>query len=157
MLLKNTLSVCLPHPPNAPNTDTPLSSRLSVISGTDNGCPDQKTLYIKVAQNGSTITNTLPIRSPHPSNIPNIEPPPLRTVCPILAAVRLAGASPLSWAWSSTALDPSNDASVSPESPRPPHRRRGSRPPRGPWPALVDARGHGEHFGASPVPIRGTH
>src|SRR3954470_16033204 len=40
--------------------------------------------------------------------------------CPILAAVRLAGASPLSWAWSSTTLDPSNDASVSSESPRPP-------------------------------------
>ena len=38
---------------------------------------------------------------------------------------------------------------------RAPHRRRGSRPPRGPWPALVDARGHEEHFGASPVPIRG--
>src|SRR3954467_969012 len=32
---------------------------LPVISGTDNGCPDQKTLYIKVAQNSSMIKNML--------------------------------------------------------------------------------------------------
>src|SRR4051812_17135921 len=31
----NTLSVCLPHPPNASNIDTPLPGCLSVISGTD--------------------------------------------------------------------------------------------------------------------------
>ena len=62
---------------------------MSVIFGTDNGCPDRKTLYIKVAQNSSTITNTLLILPPHPSNIPNIEPPPLRTVCPMICLVLL--------------------------------------------------------------------
>src|SRR4051812_28937759 len=72
----DTLSVCLPHPPNAPNTDTLLSVRLAIFSGTDNGCPERKTLYTKVTQNESTNTDTIPIRSPHPSNTPNIEPPP---------------------------------------------------------------------------------
>src|SRR3954466_12078847 len=77
-------------PPLTYRTPTPpLSGRLAIISGTDNGCPDRKTLYIKDAQNGSTITNTLPIRSPHPSNIPNIEPPPLRTACPMICPVLL--------------------------------------------------------------------
>src|SRR3954462_689209 len=75
----STLSVCLPHPPNASNIDTPLPGCLSVISGTDNGCPDRKTLYIKVAQNRPTTTDTIPIPSPHPSKIPNVKPfPPLR-------------------------------------------------------------------------------
>src|SRR4051812_24489058 len=72
-------------PPYALNIDTPLPGRLSVISGNDNGCPDRKTLYIKVAQSGSLNTNTIHIPSPHPSNIPIIElPPPLRTVCPMI-------------------------------------------------------------------------
>src|SRR4051812_5089846 len=88
-MLKYTLSIRLPHPPNAPDIDTPLPGRLSVISGTGNGCLDRKTLYTKVAQNRSTITNTLPIRSPHPSNIPNLEPPPLRTVYPMICPVLL--------------------------------------------------------------------
>src|SRR3954471_13323079 len=72
----NTLSVCLPHPPNASNIDTPLPGCLPVISGTDKNCPDQNTLYMKVAQNRSPITNTITIHSPHPSNIPNVEPSP---------------------------------------------------------------------------------
>ena len=63
-------------PPNSTNTDTPPSGRLPVIPGTDNGCPDRKTLYIKVAQNRPTITDMIPIPPPHPSNLPNIEPPP---------------------------------------------------------------------------------
>src|SRR4051812_2360231 len=88
MSVKNTLFVCLPPPHNTSNIDTPLSGRLSVISGTDIGCPDRKTLYIKVAQNGSLNTNTIPATSPHPSNIPNIEPP-LRTVSPMICPVLL--------------------------------------------------------------------
>src|SRR3954469_22121625 len=62
---------------------------MSAIPGTDNGCPDRKTLYIKVAQNRPTITDMIPIRLPHPSNILNIEPPPLRTVCPINCPILL--------------------------------------------------------------------
>src|SRR3954470_16878450 len=85
----NTLSVCLPHPHNALNTDTPLSVRLAIFLGTDNGCPDRKTSYIKVAQNRPTITDTILTPSPHPSNIPIIEPSPLRTVCPINGSVLL--------------------------------------------------------------------
>src|SRR3954464_11135292 len=86
----DTLSVCLPHPPNASNIDTPLPGCLSVISGTVKNCPDQNTLYTKVAQIGAPVTNTIPIPSPHPSNIPNVEPPPLlRTVCPMICPVLL--------------------------------------------------------------------
>src|SRR3954471_18687526 len=86
----NTLSVRLTHTPNAPNIDTPPPPvRLAIISGTDNGCPDRKMLYIKVTQNGSAITNTLPAYPPYPSNIPNIEPSPLRTVCSINGLVLL--------------------------------------------------------------------
>ena len=47
------VSVRLPHPPNAPNTDTPLPGRLSVIPGTDIRYRDVKLLNTKVAQNGS--------------------------------------------------------------------------------------------------------
>src|SRR3954463_9938654 len=86
----NTLSVCLPHPPLTHRTSTsPLSVRLAIISGTDNGCPDRKTLYTKVAQNRPTITDTILTPSPHPSNIPIVEPSPLRTVCPINGPVLL--------------------------------------------------------------------
>src|SRR3954462_11485841 len=85
----NTLFVCLTNPPNAPNIDTPPPVRLAIILGTDESCPDRKTLYTKVAQNESTNTYTIPIHSPHPSNIPIIEPPPLRTVCPINGPVLL--------------------------------------------------------------------
>src|SRR3954467_11203602 len=76
-------------PPTSSNIDTPLPGCLSVISGTDKNWPDQNTLYTKVAQNGSTDTNTISIPSPHPSNIPNIEPSPLRTVCPMNCPVML--------------------------------------------------------------------
>src|SRR3954465_10500230 len=77
-------------PPLTHRTSTsPLSVRLAIISGTDNGCPDRKTLYTKVAQNRPTITDTIPIRSPHPSKIPIIEPSPLRIVCPINGPVLL--------------------------------------------------------------------
>src|SRR3954468_19929035 len=77
-------------PPLTHQTSTsPLPGCLPVISGTDNGCPDRKTLYIKVAQNSSTIANTLLILPPHPSNLPNIEPPLLRTVCPMICPVLL--------------------------------------------------------------------
>src|SRR3954471_22329057 len=82
-------SVCQPHPPNASNIDTPLPGRLSEIPGTDKNCPDRKTLYTKVAQNRPTITDTTPIRSPHPSNIPIIEPPLLRTASPMNCPVLL--------------------------------------------------------------------
>src|SRR3954466_7685004 len=85
----STLSVYLPHPTNASNIDTPLPGCLSVISGTDKNCPDQNTLYTKVAQKGSPNTNTIPIPSPHPSNIPNVEPSPLQTVCPMICPVLL--------------------------------------------------------------------
>src|SRR4051812_444945 len=78
----DTLPVCLPHPPNAPNLEPSPPAALSINSGTGNGCPDRKMLYIKVTQNGSAITNTLPATSPRPSNIPNIDPP-LRTVSPM--------------------------------------------------------------------------
>src|SRR3954463_14319414 len=73
------------HTPLTHQTPTPpLSVRLAIIPGTDENCPDRKTLYIKVTQNESTNTDTIPIRSPHPSNTTNIEPsPPLRTVSPI--------------------------------------------------------------------------
>src|SRR3954471_17062828 len=52
-------------PPNPANTYTPPppSVRLAIISGNDNGWPDQKTLYTKVAQSRPTITDTIPI--PH--------------------------------------------------------------------------------------------
>src|SRR3954471_6989573 len=87
---KTTVSVRRPHPLNAPNIDSPPPPvRLAVIPGTDENCPDRKTLYNKVTQNRSAITNTIPIRSPHPPNIPNIEPSPLRTVCPINGPVLL--------------------------------------------------------------------
>src|SRR3954470_1550875 len=33
--------------------------------------------------------NTLSVRLPHPPNIPNIEPSPLRTVCPMICPVQL--------------------------------------------------------------------
>ena len=72
----NTLSVRLTHPPNAPNIDTPPPVRLAIITGIDESCPDRKTLYTKVTQNESTNTDTIPIRSPHPSNTTNIEPSP---------------------------------------------------------------------------------
>src|SRR3954470_11003406 len=73
----NTLSVCLPHPPLTHRTSTsPLSVRLAINSGTDENCPDRKTLNTKVTQNESTNTDTIPIRSPHPSNTTNIEPSP---------------------------------------------------------------------------------
>ena len=57
-------------------SNRPPPAALSINSGTGNGCPDRKMLYIKVAPNGSTVTNTLPAYPPHPSNIPNIEPFP---------------------------------------------------------------------------------
>src|SRR3954463_11463641 len=77
-------------PPLTHRTPTPpLSVRLAIILGTDESCPDRKTLYTKVAQNRPTITDTIPIRSPHPSNTPNIEPSPLRTVCPINGPILL--------------------------------------------------------------------
>src|ERR1041385_2217285 len=74
----DTLSVCLPPPLTYRTSTFPPSGRLSIIPGTDKNCPDQNTLYTKVTQNGSTITDTMPISSPHPSNIPIIElfPPP---------------------------------------------------------------------------------
>src|SRR3954468_11260715 len=76
-------------PPLTHQTSTfPLPGCLPVISGTDNGCPDRKTLYIKVAHNRPTITDTIPKPPPHPSNIPNIEPP-LWTVCPMNCPVLL--------------------------------------------------------------------
>src|SRR3954466_8503244 len=78
-------------PPLTHRTSTsPLSVRLAINSGTDNGCPDRKTLNTKVTQNESTNTDTIPIRSPHPSNTTNIEPsPPLRMVWPINGPVLL--------------------------------------------------------------------
>ena len=63
-------------PPNTSNIDIPLSGCLSVIPGTDENCPDEKLSYTRVAQNGSTVMNTLLMPPPHPSNIPNIEPSP---------------------------------------------------------------------------------
>src|SRR3954466_13755141 len=62
----DTISVCLPPPFNVPNIEPSPPVTLSVIFDADNGCPDRKTLYIKVAQNGSTITDTIPIPPPHP-------------------------------------------------------------------------------------------
>src|SRR4051812_19007696 len=44
---------------------------------------------MKVAQKNSTNTNTVSVALPHPPNIPNIEPPPLRTVCPMICPVSL--------------------------------------------------------------------
>src|SRR4051812_40160731 len=76
-------------PPNTTNIDIPPSGRMSVISGTGISCPDEKHSYTKVAQNGSLNTYTIPIPSPHPSNIPNVEPSPLRTVCPMICPVLL--------------------------------------------------------------------
>ena len=65
-------------------SNRPPLTALSINSGTGDGCPDRKMLYIKVTQNGSTITNTLPAYPPHPSNIANIEPsrsgPPIRWI-----------------------------------------------------------------------------
>src|SRR4051812_20357788 len=85
----NTLSVRLTHPPNAPNIDTPPPVRLAVIPGIDESCPERKTLYTKVAQKRPTNTDTIPIPPPHPSNISNIEPPPLRTAGPMICPVLL--------------------------------------------------------------------
>src|SRR3954466_15363255 len=84
----NTLSVRLTHPPNAPKHRHPPPVRLAIIPGTDESCPERKTLYTKVTQNESTNTDKIPIRSPHPSNTPNIDPP-LRTDCPINGPVLL--------------------------------------------------------------------
>src|SRR3954471_8762769 len=70
-------------------SNRPPPAALSINSGTDNGFPDQKTLYTKVAQNRPTITDTILTPSPHPSNLPIIETFPLRTVCPINGPVLL--------------------------------------------------------------------
>ena len=70
-------------------SNRPPLGRLSEITGTDKSCPDEKLSYTKVAQNGSMITDTIPIPPPHPSNIPIIEPPPLRTVCRMIRPVLL--------------------------------------------------------------------
>src|SRR3954467_11202241 len=64
-------------PPLTHRTSTsPLSVRLAINSGTDENCPDRKTLNTKITQNESTNIDTIPIRSPHPSNTTNIEPSP---------------------------------------------------------------------------------
>src|SRR3954463_14074810 len=77
--------LCAHQPPLTHRTSNrPPPAALSVISGTDNGCPDRKTLYTKVTQNESMNTYTISILSPQPSNIPNIEPSPLRTVFPMI-------------------------------------------------------------------------
>src|SRR4051812_18411050 len=71
--------VC-PPPLTHRTSNLPPPGRLSEITGTDISCPDEKLSYTKVAQNGSTIKNTIPIPSPHPSNIPHmrLSPPPDR-------------------------------------------------------------------------------
>src|SRR4051812_24575070 len=76
------------HTPLTRRTSTPpLPGRLSVIPGTGIHCPDEKLSYMEVAQNGSMDKNTILIPPPHPSNIPNVEPSPLRTVCPMICPV----------------------------------------------------------------------
>src|SRR3954468_12631055 len=44
---------------------------------------------MKVAQKNTPVKNTLSVGLPHPPNIPNVEPSPLRTVCPINGPVLL--------------------------------------------------------------------
>ena len=44
---------------------------------------------MKVAQKNATNTTTLSVGLPHPSNIPNIEPSPLRTASPMICPVLL--------------------------------------------------------------------
>src|SRR3954469_17988101 len=61
---------------------------MSAIPGTDNGCPDRKTLYIKVSQNRPTITDMIPIPAPHPSTY-RTSNLPLRIVCPMICLVLL--------------------------------------------------------------------
>src|SRR3954465_2513405 len=44
---------------------------------------------MKIAQKNSTNPNTVSVGLPHPPNIPNIEPPPLRTASPMNCPVLL--------------------------------------------------------------------
>src|SRR3954468_1886045 len=44
---------------------------------------------MKVAQKNTPVKNTLSVGLPHPPNIPNVEPSPLQTICPINGPVLL--------------------------------------------------------------------
>ena len=52
--------------------------------------PGENTLYMKVAQNDETNLNTRSVRPPHVPSIANLQPSPLRFVCPKMPNFRKA-------------------------------------------------------------------